>query len=175
MGGAIIAASGCRGTSDPLADEAPQVRDQEATVNALELMKTDHDRLKELLDEALDTDEPTERSELLHQIRSELMSHERMEEDVFYPALRSNAAATEIVLEGYEEHHVIDTILDELMDVPEESEQWKAKLKVLQENIENHIEEEEGEMFKKARQTFDNDALEKLGARMAAAKEEASA
>jgi hypothetical protein len=148
---------------------------QEAAVNALELMKTDHDRLKELLEEALDTDEPAERSELLHQMRSELMAHERMEEDVFYPALRKNAEAMEIVLEGYEEHHVIDLILDELLEVPEESEQWKAKLKVLQENIEHHIEEEEGEMFKKARQTFDKDALEELGARMEAAKVEASA
>jgi iron-sulfur cluster repair protein YtfE (RIC family) len=144
-------------------------------VNALELMKTDHDRLKELLEEALDTDEPTERSELLHQMRSELMAHEQMEEDVFYPALRKNAEAKEIVLEGYEEHHVIDLILDELLEVPEESEQWKAKLKVLQENIEHHIEEEEGEMFKKAKQTFDKDALEELGAKMEAAKEEASA
>jgi hemerythrin superfamily protein len=148
---------------------------QEAAVNALELMKTDHDRLKELLEEALDTDEPAERSELLHQMRSELMGHERMEEDVFYPALRENAEAKEIVLEGYEEHHVIDLILDELLDVPEDSEQWKAKLKVLQENIEHHIEEEEGEMFKKARQAFDKDMLEELGVRMAAAKEEASA
>jgi hypothetical protein len=148
---------------------------QEAAVNALELMKTDHDRLKELLEEALDTDEPAERSELLHQMRSELMAHEQMEEDVFYPALRQNAEAREIVLEGYEEHHVIDLILDELLEVPEESEQWKAKLKVLQENIEHHIEEEEGKMFKKAKQTFDKDALEELGAKMEAAKEEASA
>jgi hypothetical protein len=108
-------------------------------------------------------------------MRSELMGHERMEEDVFYPALRANAEAREIVLEGYEEHHVIDLILDELLDVPEDSEQWKAKLKVLQENIEHHIEEEEGEMFKKAKQTFDKDMLEELGVRMAAAKEEASA
>ena len=144
-------------------------------MNALELMKADHDRLKELLEEALDTEEPAERSELLHQMRSELMGHERMEEDVFYPALRANAEAKEIVLEGYEEHHVIDLILDELLEVPEESEQWKAKLKVLQENIEHHIEEEEGEMFKKAKQMFDKDALEELGVRMAAAKEEASA
>ena len=137
-------------------------------MNALELMKTDHDRLKELLEEALDTDEPAERSELLHQMRSELMGHERMEEDVFYPALRENAEAKEIVLEGYEEHHVIDLILDELLDVPEDSEQWKAKLKVLQENIEHHIEEEEGEMFRTARAVFSREQLDELGRRMRA-------
>lgn len=144
-------------------------------MDALELMKTDHDRLKDLMEEALDSDEPCERTDLLHQMRTELMGHERMEEDVFYPALRSDAKAKEIVLEGYEEHHVIDMILDELLEVPEDSEQWKAKLKVLKENIEHHIEEEEGEMFKKARKIFDKDALEQLGQKMQAVKEESVA
>jgi iron-sulfur cluster repair protein YtfE (RIC family) len=140
-------------------------------VNALDLIKTDHDKMKDLLEEALDTDQPRERVDLLHQIRSELMAHERMEEDIFYPALREYAKAKEIVLEGYEEHHVIDMILDELLDVPEESEQWKAKLKVLQENIEHHIEEEEGEMFKKAKQAFEKEQLEELGQKMQATKQ----
>lgn len=144
-------------------------------MNALELMKSDHDRMKNLLEEALDTDEPRERVELLHKIRAELMAHERMEEDVFYPALRSSAKAKDIVLEGYEEHHVVDLILDELLDVPEESDEWKAKLKVLQENIEHHIEEEEGEMFKQAREIFDAEMLAHLGAMMEASKEAATA
>jgi hemerythrin superfamily protein len=147
----------------------------EAAVNALDLIKTDHDKMKDLLEEALDTDEPRERVDLLHQIRSELMAHERMEEEVFYPALREHARAKDIVLVGYEEHHVIDMILDELLDVPEESDVWKAKLKVLQENIEHHIEEEEGEMFKKARQAFEKEQLEELGAKMQATKEAATA
>ena len=140
-------------------------------MNALKLIKADHERLGDLLDEALDTDEPRERADFLHQIRADLMAHEEMEEQVFYPALRAKATANEIVLEGYEEHHVIDMILDELLDLPEESEQWKAKLKVLKENIEHHIEEEEGEMFKIARQVFDAEMLEELGQKMRAAKE----
>ncbi len=147
----------------------------EAAVNALDLIKTDHDKMKDLLEEALDTDEAGERVDLLHEIRNELMARERMEEDVFYPALREHAKAKDIVLEGYEEHHVIDMILDELLDVPGESDQWKAKLKVLQENIEHHIEEEEGVMFKKARQAFEKEQLEELGARMQASKEAATA
>jgi hemerythrin-like domain-containing protein len=147
----------------------------EAAVNALDLIKTDHDKMKDLLEEALDTDEAGERVDLLHEIRNELMARERMEEDVFYPALREHAKAKDIVLEGYEEHHVIDMILDELLDVPEESDQWMAKLKVLQENIEHHIEEEGGVMFKKARQAFEKEQLEELGARMQASKEAATA
>ena len=142
---------------------------------ALELIKSDHDRLKDLLEDALDADEPRERVELLHKIRNELIAHERMEEEVFYPALRSNADAKEIVLEGYEEHHVVDLILDELLDTPEESDEWKAKLKVLQENIEHHIKEEEGEMFDRARQILEPDRLEHLGAMMEASKAAATA
>ena len=144
-------------------------------MNALKLIKADHERLSDLLEEALDAYEPRERADLLHEVRAELMAHEAMEENVFYPALRATAKARDIVLEGYEEHHVIDMILDEMFDVPEESDQWKAKLKVLKENIEHHIEEEEGEMFKIAKQVFDDTTLEELGQKMEAAKEAVTA
>jgi hemerythrin superfamily protein len=144
-------------------------------MNALKLIKTDHERISDLLEEALDATEPSERGDLLHQLRALLVAHEEMEETVFYPALRASAKAKDIVLEGYEEHHVIDMILDDLLDVPEESEEWKPKLKVLKENIEHHVEEEEGEMFTFARQVFDGAALEELGRKMQAAKQAAAA
>ena len=69
-------------------------------------------------------------------------------------------------LEGYEEHHVIDVILDELLEVPEDADQWKAKLKVLKENLEHHIEEEEGEMFRRAKSALGKETLEELGRKM---------
>ena len=147
-----------------------------AELNALDLIKQDHDRLKDMLDDALETDDAARRGELLQHIRAELIAHERMEEDVFYPALRSASdTAREIVLEGYEEHHVIDTILDEMFEVPEATEQWRAKLKVLLENLEHHIEEEEGEMFKNARRTMSEGTLVELGQKMRAAKQAAMA
>ena len=70
------------------------------------------------------------------------------------------------MLEGFEEHHVVDELMGELEPTPVTSEQWGAKLTVMKENIEHHIEEEEGEMFTQARQVFDTDELESLGARM---------
>jgi hemerythrin superfamily protein len=139
-------------------------------------MKDDHDKMKKLLDEALESDDPSERADLLHRIRAELMAHERMEEDVFYPALRSGGEkAREIVLEGYEEHHLIDVILDELLEVPEDAEQWKAKLKVLRENLEHHIDEEGGEMFRRAKQALGQETLEELGRKMQEVKVAAQA
>jgi hemerythrin superfamily protein len=136
-------------------------------VNALDLIKDDHDRLKKMFKAALDTTDATERSEMLQRIRAELIAHERMEEDIFYPALRASSdKAKDIVLEGYEEHHVIDMILDEMFEVPEHTDQWQAKLKVLHENLEHHIEEEEGEMFSRAKKSLGTEALENLGQRM---------
>jgi hypothetical protein len=96
-----------------------------------------------------------------------------MEEEVFYPPLRENKKTHVIVLEGYQEHHVADLILDELLELPSDSEMWQPKVKVLQENIEHHIEEEEDDMFKKARKVFSEEELEQLGARMEAVRKEA--
>jgi hemerythrin superfamily protein len=145
-------------------------------VNALDLMKQDHDRIKTMFDEALKDDDPTARATFLHRIRAELMAHEKMEEDVFYPALREGGEkAKAIVLEGFEEHHIIDVILDELLEVPEEADQWQAKLKVLKENLEHHIEEEEGEMFRRAKDALGEQTLEELGTKMEQVKTAASA
>ena len=147
-----------------------------AELNALDLIKQDHERIKHMFAQALDADDPGARSEMLHRIRAELIAHERMEEDVFYPALRSaTEKAKDIVLEGYEEHHVIDLILDEMFDVPEDSDQWQVKLKVLHENLEHHIEEEEQEMFARAKKAMSGDTLEELGRKMAQSKAAASA
>jgi hemerythrin-like domain-containing protein len=57
-------------------------------------------------------------------------------------------------------------VMAEIEGIPYDDERWGAKFKVMKENIEHHIEEEEGEMFKQARQVFSTDELESLGARM---------
>jgi iron-sulfur cluster repair protein YtfE (RIC family) len=106
-------------------------------------------------------------------LRTELVAHERMEEEVLYPRLRDEKKARESVLEGYEEHHVADVILDELLDVPPETDLWKAKVKVLKENVEQHMDEEESELFKKARAVLDRDELNRLGDQMAEIKRSA--
>ena len=141
-------------------------------MNALELIKEDHKRLKKLLKETLDAEGP-QREPAMDHLRTELVAHERMEEEVLYPRLREEKKAREEVLEGYEEHHVADVILDELLDVQPETELWKAKVKVLKENVEHHMDEEEDELFKKARAVLDRDELERMGERMEAIKRSA--
>ena len=97
------------------------------------------------------------------QLKAKLSIHERIEEEIFYPALKSHPKAKDIVLEGYEEHHVVDEMMGELEATDVTDETWGAKFTVMKENIEHHIEEEEGDMFKQARDVFDDDELEDLG------------
>ena len=137
-------------------------------MDAIALLKADHDKMKKLLADGETTTERGEktRTELFATIKGELFVHERIEEEIFYPELKAHPKAKDIVLEGYEEHHVVDEIMGELEALDVTDETWGAKFKVMKENIEHHIEEEEGEMFKKARQVFDADELEDLGTRM---------
>ncbi|HVM24959.1 MAG TPA: hemerythrin domain-containing protein [Candidatus Limnocylindrales bacterium] len=137
-------------------------------MNAISLLKDDHDRVKKMLAEGEETTERAEktRTQVFAKLKEEMLIHERIEEEIFYPALKEHPKAKEIVLEGYEEHHVVDEIMGELEATDVTDEQWAAKFKVMKENIEHHIEEEEGDMFKQARQVFSDEELEELGARM---------
>jgi hemerythrin-like domain-containing protein len=141
-------------------------------MDAITLLKADHDKVKKLLAELETTTERgiKTRSELYATIKGELTVHELIEEEIFYPALKEHPKARDLVLEGYEEHHVVDTVMAELEDLDVTDETWGPKAKVMQENVEHHIEEEESEMFKQARQVFDPEELEALGDRMAARK-----
>jgi hemerythrin-like domain-containing protein len=142
-------------------------------MDAITMLKDDHDKVKKLLNELEPTTERgiKTRSELFASLKGELTIHEIIEEEIFYPALKGHPRAKDIVLEGYEEHHVVDMLMGELEDLDVADESWGAKAMVMKENIEHHIEEEEGEMFPKARQVFDRQELEDLGARMAERKE----
>ena len=137
-------------------------------MDALSLLRDDHGKVKKLLAELEKTTERgvKTRTELFATIKGELAVHETIEEEIFYPELKAHPKAKDIVLEGFEEHHVVDVLMGELEAMDVDDENWGAKAIVMKENIEHHIEEEEGEMFKTARQVFDRDELEALGRRM---------
>jgi len=143
-------------------------------MDAVTLLKDDHDTLKKILD---DLDSTTERGvktreELFTRVRRELEVHEAIEEEIFYPALKEHPKAKELVLEAYEEHNVVDMVMAEIEETPYDDERWGAKLTVMKENIEHHIEEEEGEMFPQARQILERSELQELGERMKERKDE---
>ncbi len=146
-------------------------------MNAFDLLKQDHEKVSGMFEKL---DETTERAiktreELFTRLKQELDVHARIEETIFYPAIVDADETREITLEGIEEHNVVKQLLEELDSLPKETEQWTAKLTVLKENVEHHVEEEEGEMFKKARKVLSKQQVEDLGAQMEAAKKQMSA
>ena len=143
--------------------------------NAIEMLLDDHKKVKKLLDELHQTTERglKTREELFARVKSELTVHEIIEEEIFYPALKQHPKAEDIVLEGYEEHHVVDLLMGELTTLPYDDETWGAKFTVMKENVEHHVEEEETDMFVKARQVFDKDELNELGEAMLERRKEA--
>ena len=144
-------------------------------MDAITLLETDHRRFEKLLKQGEETTERAVkgRGALLDTITTELGIHELIEEQILYPALKEHPEAREIVLEGFQEHHVADLILKELHEVAKSDEQWGAKFKVLKESIEHHIKEEEGQMFRTARGVMSQQQLRDLGARMAQMKRDA--
>src|SRR4026208_1410927 len=133
-------------------------------MDALRLLTDAHDKMRKPLDELETTTERgvKTREELFSKIKGELTVHETIEEEIFYPALKEHPKAKDIVLEAYEEHHVVDTVMAELEGLDGADETWGAKAMVMKENIEHHIDEEETEMFKQARQVFDARELDEL-------------
>ena len=143
-------------------------------MNAFTLLKTDHKTVAGIMDKI---DETTERAvktreELFTQLKTELDIHARIEETIFYPALEKADETRDITLEAFEEHRLVKQLLGELESMAKDSEEWTAKFTVLKENVEHHVEEEEGEMFPKARKVLGDSDAETLGERMEAAKTE---
>lgn len=138
------------------------------------LLEADHRRFEELLKQGEETTERAvkRRTQVLTALAATLNAHELIEETLLYPALKPHAQARDIVLEGYQEHHVADLIIKELHTLARDDEKWGAKFKVLKESIEHHIEEEEGNMFRTARAVLTREELNDLGRRMKALKNE---
>jgi hemerythrin superfamily protein len=141
-------------------------------MDALTLLEQDHQKVKKLMGEIEKTTErgTKTRQELFSKLVEELTIHEKIEEQIFYPAVKERATTKqleELVTESYEEHHFVDVVKAEIEGTPFEAEEWAAKFKVMMENIEHHaFEEEEGKMFPKVRRAFKKDELEDLGAQM---------
>jgi hemerythrin len=149
----------------------PWAKDQN---DVIVLLEADHRRFEKLLERGGATTERAakRRSQLLNTLTAALNVHEAIEEKVLYPALEPHATTHDIVLEGYQEHHVADLLLRELHQLAKDDEKWGAKFRVLEENLAHHIEEEERKMFPTARAVLTTEELNEIGARMKALKAE---
>jgi iron-sulfur cluster repair protein YtfE (RIC family) len=137
-------------------------------MKATDLLKKQHKQVKTLFKKVEKTANPRERRQLMEQIENELKIHTRIEEQIFYPAVRGieTKKAEEMVMEALEEHHVVDLVLAELPKVDPADERFHAKMTVLSELVEHHVDEEEEAMFPMAEKKLGAEELKALGAQM---------
>jgi iron-sulfur cluster repair protein YtfE (RIC family) len=138
-------------------------------MDAFELLKKDHKKVSQLFKE-IEAASGQTKKQIFARLKTELDVHANVEERIFYPALENKEEARDITLEAYEEHKVVKDLLGELESSNAPEDEWDAKLTVLKENVEHHVEEEEGELFSKARQALSKQEIEELGVEMEAEK-----
>jgi hemerythrin-like domain-containing protein len=148
------------------------------TMDAITLLTDDHKKVKALLAELAETTNRAEktRTELLAKIAKELEVHTAIEEEIFYPAFKEageNSDDGKMFFEAMEEHRAAgDLVLPDLLRTGVTTDQFGGRAKVLKELVEHHADEEEKEMFPRARTLLGKQALVELGERLAARKQE---
>lgn len=140
-------------------------------MNAIELLKSDHDKVDKLF-QKVRANPDGDNTGLFEQIKAELDVHTEVEETIFYPYLIENGdeELKKITEEGIEEHRQAKMFLKELAGLSKDSEKFDPKMKVLMEDIQHHVQDEEGEMFPMVEEQFEKSDLEELGAEMEKAK-----
>lgn len=138
-----------------------------AKPNAIDLLKADHDKVDGYFQQ-VKANEDGDNFDVFKNIKFELDAHAHIEETIFYPYLieKGDEELQKIVREGIEEHRQAKMFLAELNALDGDDDRFKAKLKVLMEDIEHHVQEEEGEMFKMAEDQIEAEKLESMGEQM---------
>ena len=140
-------------------------------MNAIKMLKQQHRQVEKLFKEFEAAKSAAPREKTFTQIADALAVHATIEERHFYPAVKEEQTE-EILLESVEEHLEVKRIIADLLDMEAEDEEFEAKMKVLQENVEHHVEEEETDLFPKVEKLFDAETLEDIGVAMADTEEQ---
>lgn len=133
-------------------------------MDALNLLKKQHQEVEKLF-KAAKKAEGNEKESLFLEIADQLAIHATIEEKIFYPAVLSEKTEDELQ-EALQEHLQVKRLLADMLDMDPEDERFAAKMTVLEEEVQHHVEEEEKEMFKDVKSYFPKEALEALGAEM---------
>jgi hemerythrin superfamily protein len=126
-------------------------------MDAIALLTEDHENVKALFEqfENLGDRARASKRKLATQICEELIKHTTVEEEIFYPAVRNALGKDEqdMMDEALVEHQAAKDLIEQILGMEPSEELYDAKVKVLSEMIDHHVEEEEKEMFKKARES----------------------
>lgn len=132
-----------------------------------QVLRQEHDQVQEMLDQQVEG----KKTGMLKEIQQQLNAHMSIEEKLFYPLLTKEEVSKEDAFEAYEEHHVAKVTLNELMRMDADDERFMAKMKVLKELIDHHVQEEERNLFKVSKKVLDGNKAKELGQKFLQEKE----
>lgn len=142
-------------------------------MNVLDVLHDDHAVAERLFADILRTSsaEKSRRVELFHALKEALIKHSHAEEKVFYPELANKKPAHDMIEHGVDEHHQVESLLSRMDTIPADSDDWIDTLESIHAKVKDHVEEEENDIFPKARQLLGEGELNRLTERFIRTKE----
>ncbi len=140
-------------------------------IDAVAFLESQHEEVNDLFKTLDRATGPATKARLFREIANKLAVHAMIEEKVFYPAVKAKRTE-DILLESLEEHLGIKRVISDLMEISPDDETFDAKAKVLREQVEHHVLEEEGDLFPKVERLMDGDTLIALAQEMALMQDE---
>src|SRR4051812_27503418 len=143
-------------------------------MNAIKMLKQQHREVEKLFKQLTAARSEGPRRKAFEEIADALAVHAAIEERHFYPGVKKQQTE-DILLESVEEHLEVKRLIADLMEMDASDDQFEAKAKVLQENVEHHVEEEETDLFPKVEKLIDEEQLEAIGEAMEQTQDELKA
>ncbi len=141
-------------------------------MNPVELLMKDHQTVAKLFEQVQSAEDERAKGRIFQHIKAELEAHTHIEETVFYPAVQRAEGLDEMVLEAFEEHKEVKNLLLEISTLIDGNESLDSKLKELEQSVEQHVLEEESELFPRVEEMFEEAELNRLGNEMQTMKKE---
>jgi iron-sulfur cluster repair protein YtfE (RIC family) len=142
-------------------------------MDVFEMLKQDHRKVDGLFKQLEPTGDASTRQQLFTQLKQELDLHAQVEETILYPALKQSPKTQDITEEAYEEHAEVKQLLAQMQQTPPSDARFDELLAELRDGVEHHVEEEESEMFVKAREALSAQQIEEITRRVQEAKQQA--
>jgi hypothetical protein len=144
-------------------------------MDAIQLLKQDHEKARQMFTQILQGS-PEQRTALWKQLKPELELHEQLEEIAVYGPVARSAQANDRLKEWNDHHHAevaeAEALIEEISSLEATDDEWLAKIEELQETLELHIEEEEGDIWPQIQQAWDREKLAEAGQKIEALKHE---
>jgi hemerythrin superfamily protein len=144
----------------------PAKKAPDKSLDAVTLLEHDHREVKSLFKEFEKATQLESRLDLAQHIGQKLSVHAQVEELKFYPAIKAIPEVADMVAESLEEHRQVKELIAELKGMQPSDKTFEPKMKVLMEDVEHHVKEEEKEMFPKVRKGLGKEKLSELGHEM---------